>query len=220
MPRNNLNKYIVSALGLSILSCLSSAIQAKTLTLVDQFDEPVENAVVELLGAAASKPHKSVMNTPAIMDQVQKQFEPKLLTIVQGQQVSFPNSDDIRHHVYSFSPAKPFELKLYAGTPKAPIVFEQPGVVVLGCNIHDSMVGYIYVANSPAHFVSDKRGKVTLPDSTRSYFVWHPQQKEEITERVKHNWPVDMSEAKVEIELTAPLPRNTFGEMFKEHHGN
>ncbi|NOU52679.1 methylamine utilization protein [Pseudoalteromonas sp. JBTF-M23] len=204
-------------LSLSVLSCVSIALKAKTLTIVDQFGNPVEHAVVELLQSTAQQP---VTKTPAIMDQVQKQFAPKLLTIVKGQQVSFPNSDDIRHHVYSFSPAKPFELKLYAGTPKAPITFEQPGVVVLGCNIHDSMVGYIYIAQSSAHFVSDEQGNVTLPDTTTSYWLWHPEQAQEIIERTEHDWPAGHSNSKVEIKLTKPEPRNTFGEMFKEHHGN
>ncbi|MBD1582100.1 methylamine utilization protein [Pseudoalteromonas sp. S16_S37] len=206
-------------LSLSVLSCVSLVLQAKTLTIVDQFGKPLEHAVVELLQSTVQQ--QPVTKTPAIMDQVQKRFAPKLLTIVKGQQVSFPNSDDIRHHVYSFSPAKPFELKLYAGTPKAPITFEQPGVVVLGCNIHDSMVGYIYIAQSSAHFVSDAQGRVTLPDTATSYLLWHPEQANEIIERTEHDWPAGShSNSKVEIKLTKPAARNTFGEMFKEHHGN
>jgi hypothetical protein len=55
----------------------------------------------------------------------------------------------VRHQVYSFSPAKVFELPLYAGTPAKPVLFEKPGVVVLGCNIHDWMLGYVYVSDSP-----------------------------------------------------------------------
>nr|WP_261593238.1 MULTISPECIES: methylamine utilization protein [unclassified Pseudoalteromonas] len=199
-----------------LIGSVSIAVKAKTLTIVDQHGRPVELAVIELLQPVKNDKPLQV----AVMDQVNKQFEPKLLTIVKGQQVAFPNSDDIRHHVYSFSPIKPFELKLYAGTPKAPLTFEQSGVVVLGCNIHDSMVGYIYVAQSEAHFLTDVQGKVVLPDNTSSYLLWHPEQDKELGERSEHIWPQDNSHSKVEIELVTPAPRNTFGEMFKDSHGN
>ena len=109
------------------------------------------NAVVEIGQAnTAFKPtNPSVKKLPvAVMDQVNKQFLPELLIVQQGQLVNFPNSDNIRHNVYSFSSAKSFQLKLYSGQPKEPIIFDTQGVVVLGCNIHDSMVGYIYVAKS------------------------------------------------------------------------
>ncbi|TMS75635.1 methylamine utilization protein, partial [Pseudoalteromonas sp. S1690] len=100
-----------------------------------------------------------------------------------GQLVNFPNSDDIRHHVYSFSAVKPFELKLYAGTPNQPLKFENAGVVVLGCNIHDSMVGYIYIADDKQVLVSDANGLVTLSNSTKQVTVWHPYQDNDIDSR-------------------------------------
>ena len=92
--------------------------------------------------------------------------------------VTFPNHDDVRHQVYSFSPAKRFELPLYAGVPAEPVVFDKPGVVVLGCNIHDWMVGYIYVSDSPYFAKTGKDGKAIIADlPTRVYAVrvWHPQ---------------------------------------------
>jgi hypothetical protein len=92
--------------------------------------------------------------------------------------VFFPNKDNIRHQVYSFSPAKQFELPLYAGTPAKPVVFDKPGIVVLGCNIHDWMIGYIYVSESPYFAKTGADGKAQLSDlPTRSYRVrvWHPR---------------------------------------------
>ena len=83
-----------------------------------------------------------------VLDQVNKQFAPRLLGIRVGDQVSFPNSDNIRHNVYSFSPAKKFELPLYRGIPCAPITFDEAGKVVLGCNIHDRMSAPIYVVDT------------------------------------------------------------------------
>ena len=79
-----------------------------------------------------------------IMDQVDKQFVPLLLAIRVGDQLSFPNSDNIRHHVYSFSPARTFQLPLYRGIPSAPVSFAVTGRVVLGCNIHDRMAAHVY----------------------------------------------------------------------------
>ena len=85
-----------------------------------------------------------------------------------GTSVAFPNSDNIRHHVYSFSLAKRFELRLYQGTQSAPVVFDSPGVVVLGCNIHDWMVGYIYVTDDSRFAVSDEHGRVTSTSYLRA----------------------------------------------------
>ncbi len=84
----------------------------------------------------------------------------------------------MRHHVYSFSPAKRFELPLYAGVPAEPVVFDKPGVVVLGCNIHDWMVGYVYVSESPYFAKTGKDGKALLtelPPRAYTLRVWHPQ---------------------------------------------
>jgi hypothetical protein len=92
--------------------------------------------------------------------------------------VKFPNSDNIRHQVYSFSPTKRFELRLYEGTPSDPVLFEKPGVVVLGCNIHDWMLGYIYVTDDPRFGVTDAQGKLTLeqlPAGSYQATLWHPQ---------------------------------------------
>lgn len=144
---------------------------ALTFHVKDAQGNPLENAVILLPG-----PPDENANAVAVMDQIDKNFVPHVLVIQQGQQVLFPNSDNIRHHVYSFSPAKPFEIKLYAGTPKAPIRFDNPGIVVLGCNIHDRMLGYIVVADTAQAGKTDAQGNLSLatgpmPDTLR---VWHP----------------------------------------------
>ena len=100
----------------------------------------------------------------------------------------FPNKDDVRHHVYSFSPAKRFELPLYAGTPAAPVVFDRPGIVAIGCNIHDWMLGYLYVAETPylARTGADGRARLeNLPAGRYVVRVWHPRMEgtEEATAR-------------------------------------
>ncbi len=107
------------------------------------------------------------------MDQIDKQFLPEVLIVAQGAKVRFPNSDNIRHHVYSFSDAKTFEIKLYSGKSVEPVPFDKPGVVVLGCNIHDQMIGYIYVSDSGGVGKSDEQGQVAVPDNVTSVTVWH-----------------------------------------------
>lgn len=135
---------------------------------------PVNDAVVTLQGPA---------NAPAgalkaDMDQRGQQFAPHVLAVHTGTQIRFPNSDNIRHQVYSFSTAKRFELRLYEGTPADPLLFDKPGVVVLGCNIHDWMLGYVYVTQDPRFGVSDAQGRLRLeqlPAGNYQVTLWHPQ---------------------------------------------
>jgi plastocyanin len=112
----------------------------------------------------------------AVMDQHNLMFVPEVLIVQTGTAVDFPNSDQVRHQVYSFSGAKKFELALYAGRPHAPIVFDKVGLVTLGCNIHDNMLGYIWVTDSPWYGRSDAEGKLLLRDLPAGEYrvtVWH-----------------------------------------------
>lgn len=141
--------------------------------LVDEQGRPLADAVLSL---AASTPGPQAGT--GVMDQRDKQFVPSVLAVRTGTSVTFPNSDNIRHHVYSFSPAKRFELRLYKGTPSEPVQFDTPGVVVLGCNIHDWMVGYVYVTDDPWFAVSDAQGQLAidgLPAGSYRVKLWHPQ---------------------------------------------
>lgn len=136
---------------------------------------PARHAVVSLHGGGSASSGPG--NARAEMDQRDMQFSPHVLPVQQGTLVYFPNSDDVRHHVYSFSPAKRFELPLYAGRQADPIRFDQTGVVVLGCNIHDSMVGYILVLDTPWFARVDDQGRATLDAPAGDYRleVWHPR---------------------------------------------
>lgn len=115
-------------------------------------------------------------STVSDMGQRDKAFVPRLRVIQTGTSVNFPNFDTVRHHVYSFSPARTFEIKLYAGTPAAPVVFDKAGTATLGCNIHDKMLGYIHVVNTPFHGVTDANGQLTLdlPAGEHRVRVWAP----------------------------------------------
>lgn len=112
---------------------------------------------------------------PKSLDQVNREFVSHVLVIRAGESVIFPNNDKTKHHVYSFSPAHRFEIKLYSGVPSEPITFNTPGVVVLGCNIHDWMVGYIVVTDTPYFAKTDASGhwSIELPVNEYKLTLWH-----------------------------------------------
>jgi plastocyanin len=145
-------------------------------TVADARGAPLADAVVVAVPADGAP--RVGARARDVVDQVDKEFTPRVTVVAVGTAVAFPNNDNVRHHVYSFSPAKRFELPLYAGTPAQPVVFDKPGVVVLGCNIHDWMVGYIYVSESPYFGKTDASGRVrldNLPPQSYVVRVWHPQ---------------------------------------------
>jgi plastocyanin len=142
-------------------------------TVKDSGGSPIDDAVVYVaLGATTRTP------PAATMDQVDRRFVPAVLPVEVGTAVQFPNRDDIKHHVYSLSPAKKFEIKLYTGTPP-PVVFDKPGEVVIGCGIHDWMVAHIFVVPSP-YFARTSGGRALLrevPVGAHEFRVWHPRMR-------------------------------------------
>lgn len=147
-------------------------------SVVDDKGKPIEDAVVSLVPAAGATPVGPA--TTAVMDQVDKEFVPHVLAVPVGAAVRFPNRDNIKHHVYSFSPPKKFELPLYSGSPASPVIFDKPGVIVLGCNIHDWMVAYVYVAETPyfAKSAADGRARIAdVPAGAWEARVWHPRMR-------------------------------------------
>jgi plastocyanin len=163
-------------LCLALLAMAECAVAASVDALVrDAQGKPVADAVVLAHADGRSPP---LQPTLAIIDQVDKEFVPFVKVIVAGSSVSFPNKDAIRHQVYSFSSAKTFELPLYAGTPPHPVLFDKPGVVTLGCNIHDWMLAYVYVADTPYFALSGADGKAQLkglPQGEYRLSLWHPR---------------------------------------------
>jgi plastocyanin len=157
----------------------SGATASYALEIRDAAGVPVEDAVLALYpqDAPSTPPARKRAAPTAVMDQRNRQFIPHVLAVQRGTAVTFPNSDNMRHHVYSFSPAKRFELKLYSGLPPQPVVFDQAGEVVLGCNIHDQMIGYIYVVESPFFAATASLGTArvgALPPGRYAVEIWHP----------------------------------------------
>lgn len=159
-----------------------------SITLLDAEQSPVKDGVViftplfdissvELTNSEAESTPKT-----AIMNQINKQFAPHVLVVQKNTEVTFPNADNVFHHVYSFSPTKQFELKLYKEFTAEPLFFEHPGIVDIGCNIHDWMLGYIVIADSP-YFVKtadDGNADISLPAGKYSVEFWHPNAPDEM----------------------------------------
>ncbi|WP_157826929.1 methylamine utilization protein [Macromonas nakdongensis] len=172
MMRTTVLRAALLASGLCVLGSAKAGILAVLVT--DESGQPLTDAVVQLKSPLAANAVKSGKEQNII--QREKTFLPAVTVITAGTSITFPNEDTVRHHVYSFSPAKKFELKLYAGTPAAPVVFDKPGLVVLGCNIHDHMIAWVHVVNTPYFGKTDAQGKLTLgnvPKGTYQMETWH-----------------------------------------------
>jgi plastocyanin len=146
-------------------------------TVTGDDGRPVQDAVVYALPLDENG-RPVVQPPPTMIDQIDKEYVPYVTPVQVGTAVTFPNRDQIRHHVYSFSPSKQFEIPLYKGTPPDPIVFDSPGPVTLGCNIHDWMTAYVFVSQSPYFALTEADGSAVLPDLPSGRYtvqVWHPR---------------------------------------------
>ena len=178
-----------------ILSCVGESSAGELHAFIkDQNGQPIEDAVVlatPVDGRNAALPGQARNE----MDQINKEYVPHVKVVTTGSKLYFPNKDNIRHHVYSFSPAKVFELPLYSGTSAPPVLFDKTGLVTLGCNIHDWMLGYIYVADTPFFGKSAKDGKILIADVPAGEYsvrVWHPDMK----------WAEESTVRKVTLDVT------------------
>ena len=156
----------------------ASAASAATLDVVvrNSAGAPLPDAVV-MVESAAWRPAPLPQAGPYRVAQHNIQFDPHVLVVPVGASVTFPNLDRVRHHVYSFSKPKRFELKLYGREDARTVVMDKPGVVALGCNIHDQMSGYVVVADTPWAAKADAAGHVVLtgvPGGGATLRVWHP----------------------------------------------
>jgi len=165
--------FLAFAAGLALTAPLGAA--SLTVRVVDSGGRPVRDAVVTFYpsaGARAPRPGGRY-----VVSQQNLQFHPFLTIVPVGADVSFPNFDNTKHHVYSFSPAKRFELKLFAKDQSRTVHFDKPGVVALGCNIHDQMSAFIVVADSAWTARTNAQGLVAFGDAPNSpgrVTVWHP----------------------------------------------
>jgi plastocyanin len=166
----------------------------------------VSDAVVY---AKPNKPGVSLEKKQAVIEQRDKQFVPYVTAIQVGTPVTFPNRDSVRHDVYSLSPAKEFELPLYAGVLAEPVTFDKEGFVTLGCSIHDWMVAYIAVLPTPYFQVTGKDGRTVLenlPAGPYTVQVWQPLLKGAPETFAQH---VDLAEGSTELVFILDLRRDS-----------
>jgi plastocyanin len=172
-------------------------------SLVDH--KPFAGAVITVQGPAN---HVAVAPVSAIVDQLNLAFVPDIIVVPVGSTVQFPNSDSVSHQIYSFSPTKRFQLPLYHGTPYPPVHFDQAGIVTLGCNIHDKMVGYIFVTDATYFGRTDASGNWTttsVPRGTYHVSLWHPLLRENVASLERDVSVASDEPAKLELQLAQPL---------------
>lgn len=156
--------------------------------VVDAHGAPIVDAVVTAVVHAGSVLAAPAPASPKMhgIDQKNETFIPYIEVFRPGDKV-FHNSDHTRHHVYSFAPARQFEFVLAPGESSTPLPLDQPGVIAVGCNIHDQMIAYFYVTDAP--FVTssggDGRARVELPPGNFDVRVWHPRQRPGIPDNVQ-----------------------------------
>src|SRR5688572_29027248 len=207
----------VLSAGLLTALCAAAHCAAATLEVfvVDENRKPIAGVAVyataengDELGATGVAALVAAGPVPtAIMDQQHGQFVPHVLVVRTGTAVTFPNSDNVSHHVYSFSPTKPFELGLYKGNVYPPVVFDKAGIVVVGCNIHDSMLGYIRVVDTRHFAVTNPQGVALLdgmPSCDYAVEAWTPRVRPEALPAAQHVTVADGSTA-AEIRITGRL---------------
>ena len=192
-------------LAAGVLGTLVALRDAHAATLVITVQTPdgrvLPGAVVSArpLDAPARRPAP----VRAVMDQINRAFEPDLLVIPVGSTVEFPNSDAVSHQIYSFSPAKRFQLPLYRGKPYPPVHFEQSGVITLGCNIHDEMVAYLVVTDAPYFGRADAKGtwSAEVPRERYQVSIWHPRLRESPNELERELTVGDSDRAELTLRL-------------------
>jgi plastocyanin len=189
MPRTTSKhtfRWVASACLAALALCAMAVASAAPLAVrIEKKDgKPLNGAVLTLESQTQRLP--PVAPAAVIVDQVDLSFVPDVVVIPVGSTVSFPNSDAVSHQVYSFSSTRRFQLPLYRGKPYPPVTFDRPGVVTLGCNIHDNMLAYVVVTDAPFFGRSDATGRWTLPDVPNGKYklrLWHPLLNEPVVER-------------------------------------
>lgn len=165
-----------------------------------------------LMGAVITAQHKGAADKPAApmhaaISQVNLGFQPDLLVIPVGSSVDFPNNDTVSHQIYSFSPARRFQLPLYRGKPYPPVRFDQPGLVTLGCNIHDAMLAYVFVTDAPFFGRSDGTGRWSVPAVPPGRYrvlIWHPRLRD-APAALEREVTVGEGDSTLDVELTKTL---------------
>jgi plastocyanin len=172
-------KWVMGLIAALMLTAQAHAADV-TITVKDNAGAPVPDAVVTLYPGAGAVAGPIKFDWPYRMAQHNIKFDPFVLVVPVGATVSFPNLDTVRHHIYSFSTTKKFEIKLYGHEETRTVMFDKPGVAALGCNIHDQMVAFIKVVDTPYAMKTDAACRALIkgaPAGALRMRVWHPYLK-------------------------------------------
>jgi plastocyanin len=166
----------------AVLAVAGNAASAATVdvSVADSGGAPAANAVVSLASETSTILMPPRTPEKSIIDQRHETFLPLVVVVRRGGSVVFTNNDVTMHQVYSFSPIKQFQFEIDQGQVSKPVVFPQSGVAAIGCNIHDAMVAYVFVADAPFAAVTDAHGVAEfrdVPDGLYRATVWHPQMR-------------------------------------------
>lgn len=169
---------------------------------VDAKQTPVADVVVSLVPLDAP-PAVTTPAEPVVIAQEKQEYLPYVSVVAAGTAVNFPNRDTVKHHVYSVSKAKKFELPLYAGEARESVRFDQPGVVTLGCNIHDWMLAYVVVVGTPWFAKADPNGSAAIKAPAGRYRmeIWHPRLAAVVTRELAVVGDAPVAEQNFTLEL-------------------
>jgi plastocyanin len=175
-----MKRLFASTRNCTLLLAVGMACSMAAATTLDVHVSSPAGAALQDVAVVLDSPAARTQHTQktASIAQKDREFMPYMTVVQTGTWVDFPNRDPLKHHVYSFSPAKPFEIKLYAGKPQKPIQFDKPGEVALGCNIHDWMEAYLLVVDTPyfAKTGSDGHARISnVPPGRYTLRLWHPR---------------------------------------------
>jgi len=206
----------LGALLLALAAMPHATAATLEVSVVDEQGRPIDNVAVYAAPAHGRGEHGGESTAAghagdaakALMDQEGLQFVPHLLVVQSGTSVTFANNDAVSHHVYSFSETKAFELPLYKGDVYPPVMFEQPGIVVVGCNIHDGMIGYVVVVDTP-HFATTNEQGIALiegvPNGDYLVAAWTPRVRPAGLPAAQPVAVTEQAAAETEIRITGRL---------------
>jgi plastocyanin len=203
---------VAAALTL-ILTIMSPAAWAQSrvqIAVKDSLGKPIANSVIMVQPDDGATLPSRLSRRDFAVQQIDREFVPKITIAALGSRVTFPNRDVVQHSVYSFSKAKPFEIPIYAGDSPQVITLDKAGVVTLGCNIHDWMVGYIVVADTPIAETTKADGMVTIADLPRGKYtlrVWHSQL---VPGEITQQFSLTESESRVDVSLPLKPARERY----------
>ena len=171
-----MNRTLISIFGMCLFAAAAASAATVSVVVTDAKGKPVADAVV---GLAPSGNTEIASHTPtkSIIAQRDEMFVPLVVIVRRGGEVVFTNNDTTMHQVYSFSPIKQFEFEIDKGQVSKPVVFDKSGVAAIGCNIHDRMIAYVYVADAPYAAITDAKGRAELHDVPAGGYrasLWHP----------------------------------------------